>query len=70
MCSLCHVAHSPFKPHCVCALGAHVVIRLTGMGSRFGGFVITCLLICEYSSSLCAKREEQGLVAKLMKPDL
>lgn len=63
-CSFCHVALSPFNPRCACALVAHVVIRLTGMRSHFGGFVITCLLICEYLSTPWAKSEEQGLVAK------
>lgn len=69
-CSRCHVALSRFNPRCVCALVAHVVIRLTGMRSHFGGFVITCLLICEYFSTPCAKNEEQGLVANLINPDL
>lgn len=69
-CSRCHVALSRFNPRCVCALVAHVVIRLTGMRSHFGGFVITCLLICEYFSAPCAKTEEQGLVATLINPDL
>lgn len=54
--SLCHVAQSRFNPCCVCIAVGHVVVRLTGMKSRFGGFVITCLLICEYFSRAVCRR--------------
>ena len=54
--SLCHVAQSRFNPRCVSTAVGHVVVRLTGMRSHFGGFVITCLLICEYfSRAVCQK---------------
>lgn len=46
------------------ALVAHAVVRLAGMGRGCGGFVITCLLICEYLSALGARSEEHRLVAK------
>lgn len=60
--SLCHVAQSLFNPCCVCTPVGHAVIRLTGMRSHFGGFVITCLLICEYLVTLCAKSGGHGIM--------
>lgn len=68
--SLCHVAQSLFNPCCICTPVGHAVIRLTGMSSHFGGFVITCLLICEYSVSLCAKSGGHKLWATFIKDDL
>lgn len=68
--SLCHVAQSLFNPCCICTPVGHAVIRLTGMSSHFGGFVITCLLICEYSVPLCAKSGGHKLLATFIKDDL
>lgn len=67
---LCHVAQSLFNPRCACTTVGHVVIRLTGMRTHFGGFVITCLLICEYLFTLCAKSGGHRLVAKILSYDL
>lgn len=46
----------------VCSAGS--VIRLTGMRSLFGGFVITYLLICDYSATQRARSEGRKLFSE------